>query len=154
MRKLAIVAAALLLVLAGCGAKTQLPWPVSENTRPVCGADSGVTIALEEGSLTDSGGSFTLQNNSGAEIVGSPYDYLLQIRLDDVWYEIEVYFDVPASALNLPSGETFAFDVDWSQFFGRLPAGRYRLLKEYRTQTEPDAQAADDVYAACEFAIS
>lgn len=154
MRKLAIVAAALLLALAGCGAKTQVPWPISENTRPVCGADSGVTIVLEEGSLTDSGGSFTLQNNSGAEIIGSPYDYLLQIRIGDQWYEIEVYFDVPASALNLSAGETFAFAVDWSPFFGRLPSGRYRLLKEYCTQVESGAQASDTLYAACAFTIS
>lgn len=62
--------------------------------------------------------------------------------IDGVWKEVEYH---------IPNGETAVFPTNWKIWFGELPSGEYRIVKEVYFHSE---ERIDTYYLAAEFEIN
>ena len=97
----------------------------------ITSGDSGVTMEIKEETLTKTGATIVLQVNDGTE-----YSYGRWFRIDKKengkWRGLEpidenYVFDAIGLILK-PYGETEE-KIDWSQLYGELEKGEYRLVK-------------------------
>lgn len=144
---------AMVMCLTACGAKEpQYPWPVGEESTLLFDTEGAVTLTLTDGTLTASGARFLMKNGRDTEIMTGPESYSLQILVDGKWHIIEKYCDWTAEALVIPAHGDELFAVDFSSLYGELPAGKYRIIKDYSA-----ARASGEGYANynlfCEFEI-
>lgn len=105
-------------------------WPLKSAEQTVETEHNGVTMALERAGKEENSATFVIQNGSD-EIWYCGMDYGLQVKQDGTWYEIDLYADAAAEEVILEPGEVWAFQVWWDAPYGTLPAGTYRLVKEF-----------------------
>jgi len=101
--------------------------------------DWGLTLSVEHVTptgltlvVTQSGG-----NPSGNLMTGEPYRLIT--LADETWKVVEelpLPEGVDGRGFNsigyqIPKGETREFEINWEWIFGELPAGTYRLIKEF-----------------------
>lgn len=143
-----LVSGMLLMDLMACGADkgVRYPWNIGDENTFVFEEDGKVLLTIADGTLTSSGATLVVQNQGSAEIfIGK--EYSVQISVDNEWRDIEKEQDWTLEMLSVAPGEDESVMIDWSSFYGELPAGRYRLIKKYLTG---EASA----YIFCEFEIS
>jgi len=109
-----------------------------------------ITLTIEEESLSPTGGSFIVTNDSD-ESIEFAEKYSVQILIDGIWHDI-IKREGGASTDILficEPGNEVSFGVDWSYFYGNLPEGTFRLVKSitYSDIVKPD------LYIAGEFII-
>lgn len=90
-----------------------------------------IRLELKEGAVTETGAAFIVHN-----------DTALDIYLDDkyaimkVWEDADEYMvDWTDAQYFVKGGSELEITVDWSEEYGELPAGVYRLAKYYTTDT-------------------
>lgn len=121
------------------------PWDIGAANELAIAEDSGITMTLDEESLSASGASFALKNEEAEDAVyGSMY--CLQIRINKTWHEIEKYAEWTLEAYILFSGTEETISVNWEELYGVLPAGEYRFVKDFNI-------ADGTIYLACPFVI-
>jgi hypothetical protein len=143
-----IEASILLFILASCKSNNnaQFPWELGENTLSVTDNADDILLKFTDGTLTPSGATFIIENNGDEEIAFGQM-YAVQIYVKGKWYNIEEYVDWTLELFTLFPNENYSFSADWTQLYGILPLGKYRLIKEFSISHFP-------IYVACEFTIS
>lgn len=146
---IAILAALLILNLAGCNTDIsgEYPWSVTKTNVDTTSENADIKLQLVDGTLTSKGAELVLYNNSNMAISFGA-DYFIQLQRDNSWYDIEIEsLDWTAILLTVESDSEYTFEVDWSSIYGELPSGTYKLIKEY-------AQEQQVLFISVEFEIS
>lgn len=130
-----VLLAVLALTLVSCGSAALgsvagYPWEIGPESGHTPSEGGKAILSVEESTLPEDATVFTLRNDT-ARTLTSDYRYALEVELEGKWYEIPCAFDAPAAELVVPPGETVLFPVHWSESYGQLPDGHYRLVKEY-----------------------
>ncbi len=133
----------LLLSLAACQSKSAYPWPLVESTCTIHNTD--VSLSIVGDYLTQEEVLLCIENHSTEEIAYGRA-YVLQIVDEGKWYDIDVRADWPADACLVAPGQRDSRPIDWSQIYGELPKGCYRIVQEYR-------KASETYFSAYPFAI-
>ncbi|NLY38861.1 MAG: hypothetical protein GX044_06120 [Firmicutes bacterium] len=157
-----IVLAGSLVFLAGCGATTLGVL----NGQPVDPSDwdptayetvnnlGGVTMTVEEGTVSPGGLTLRFENQSGKECVYGEH-YVLEKKNDGNWYRVPVAIEEEYGFEDigylLPAGESAQWTVDWTWLYAKLERGDYRIVKDIYVPN--DSGAYDPYYLAAEFAI-
>lgn len=126
--------------------RNDYPWEIGKESELVFSDEVALTLTLDDKTLTPRGASFILQN-TGEDTVSCGVQYFLQIQLDGKWLDIEKDQDWTLELFSLLPGEETELAVDWSSFYGELPPGNYRLVKEFVTSSDKT------IYLACPFSI-
>ena len=141
---------ALALSLASCGRAAKgsvegYPWEIGPESRYDPAGKTTAALTVDETTLLEDTTVFTV-GNGGTETLTSDFGYTLEIELEGKWYEIPCEFDIPAAEFQVAPGESEPFAVYWSDSYGTLPDGHYRLVKEFRGGYKQQA--------SCEFTIA
>ncbi len=92
-----------------------------------------VRLELVEDLLTRDSGTFRIVNLSD-QIIEYGRDCVIEEKKDNGWKKAPVVnkeFDVWADAFGLYGKTTRTFQQNWKELYGSLPAGKYRLGKDY-----------------------
>ena len=144
---LLVVFCILFISLSACGNNVEkaYPWDIG-NVNTLSFNDDKLVISIESNTLSPTGATFIIKN-IGSEDISFGQAYTIQIEIDDKWYFIDKTQDFTLSSIMLMPNESISFDLDWTNTFGELPSAKYRLIKEYSTQS-------DSAHICCEFLIS
>ena len=98
-------------------------------------------------------GDVEIRNEYGKELqYGDWYD--IQVQQDGNWYSMPLIIDNAAYhgiAYSVQDQTTSVWEVNWSYFYGELPAGKYRIVKDIIDLREPGDYTK--YYLAAEFEI-
>lgn len=135
MKKVSILALVCFLVLtiAGCSSdiSEEYPWRITKSKLNIKNKNHDFSMQLSAGSLTSTGARLTVYNHSDAEITFG-VKYFIQLHRNGSWYDIDVgVLDWPAELFIADPGSECEMEVDWSSIYGALPAGTYRIVKEF-----------------------
>lgn len=113
-----------------------------------------VSLRVKEGSLTNSKATLLLENHTdNAYSFGYPYS--IEYEKDGIWYEIipinDLVFIMPA--LGLKAKESIEIGVNWEYHYGKLPSGKYRIIKSVFRKIDTPINEEEIVYIAAEFII-
>ncbi|MBQ8395442.1 MAG: hypothetical protein IJX54_00420, partial [Oscillospiraceae bacterium] len=115
---------------------------------PVESLESLVNFEIVNGSLTANGAEFKMLNGNEKPIT-TGNSYVIEIFKDGEWHYIDIgIVTFPAEAIVLESGQSYDFHIDWTNYYGELVPGKYRLIKEYSVEG-----SSEIYYAICEFMI-
>jgi hypothetical protein len=138
-------------ILSGCGKN---PVFAEENISQISAINNfeGVTMTAQHG--TSTGLTLVFRNSTDKEcLYGNAYS--LQIYNNGKWYKVPYRVDDPVSFTSigymLSPGGTASMDVDWTWPYGKLPAGKYRIIKsisDFRGTGD-----YDDYILAAEFSL-
>ena len=130
MKKYIILILSVLLTLSlfGCAEK-----PTEDTSTAVETDIWGITLSTEN--VTPSGMTLKIIQ-SGGEFEGEleyGSDFTLEVRQNQEWVTVEPQKDVAWTlvAFMLPENQTTKLDINWNFIYGELPAGHYRLCKEF-----------------------
>ena len=135
----------LIIGLVGCGKEKK-----ESNTKIT--SDGDVTLSIKEDSLTNTGATLLLKNNSDKTYsYGNPF--WIEKEQNGKWYKLETIeetaFTLPA--YEIKSGEVKELNLDWKDIYGKLTSGTYRIVKSISYQYEKDNYKTLDI--AVEFNI-
>ena len=136
------------LLLAACGPKAGEVFEGEVNNF------DGVTMTVLYNTATPTGVTIQILNTTDKEIdSGNAYDFSLQVEQDDAWHLLESNpFANTADALIYPKDELIQQELDWSSRYGTLPAGSYRVVKEFSCRSAAN-DGIDDFCLAAPFTI-
>ena len=91
----------------------------------------GMSMEVVQGTVYEDRATIEILNASGEHILGgNRYDYRIQVLVDGVWYEL-----VGADFANTDEAEMYGGKLgqglNWFSRYGKLPAGTYRVVKEF-----------------------
>lgn len=90
----------------------------------------GVTMQMEK--YTSSGGDVEIRNETDKEITFGEW-YEIQVEVNGKWFPLPYIIENAAfnqPAYNAPKDETVIWEVKWEWLYGKLPKGRYRIIKD------------------------
>lgn len=140
-----------IFVLAGC---TQIKLEKDEVSSVEIGADFDVTMEVVAGSEKKDSLTICVKNNTDIEIdSGNEYDFSLEVWDDGKWYTIKSPVLENTTEALVFVGER-NLDIEWSNIYGKLPNGKYRIVKYFCPWTEDGFYTYEDgFYLAAEFSI-
>ncbi|MBQ8640053.1 MAG: hypothetical protein IJ468_12875 [Lachnospiraceae bacterium] len=115
------------------------PWEIIGESNISVYEGNSYELSCIEGTLSPSEGSFLLKNQSDGFLnVGR--SYLIEIKQNGQWCEIDAEIDILLDGFDLAPGEECRIDISWKGGYtdqkrenwvgyGELPAGEYRILK-------------------------
>lgn len=109
-----------------------------------------MSLSIKENTLTTSGATLILKNNSNTNIqYSNPYE--IEIKHNKKWYKLdgEMYFTLPLFFLE--PNKTVELEVNWEDGYKKLKKGTYRIIKEINIEKENNT--FDSFYVAAEFTI-
>lgn len=112
-----------------------------------------VNMAIKKDSSSPVGAILVFENDSNKQIVFGQ-EYILETRVDNIWYEIPIRPDKPnlsKAGYEVSFGQSKEFEVEWQELYGELKPGVYRIIKDlidFRTSSNWEKG-----YMACEFEI-
>lgn len=112
--------------------------------------ENDVSLSIKENTLTNTGATLILKNNSNTEIqYGNSYE--IEIKHNKKWYKLdgEMYFTLPLFFLE--PNKTAELEVNWEDGYKKLKKGTYRIIKEIKIEKENNT--FDSFYIAAEFTI-
>lgn len=112
--------------------------------------ENDVSLSIKENTLTNTGATLILKNNSNTEIqYGNSYE--IEIKHNKKWYKLdgEMYFTLPLFFLE--PNKTVELEVNWEDGYKKLKKGTYRIIKEIKIEKENNT--FDSFYIAAEFTI-
>ena len=115
-----------ILGMTGCG-KSKKEFDIG-NKSDIKISQNDVTMTIKDGTLTNSGATLILTNNSDKKFqYGNPYE--IEIKKDGEWHKInvELYFTMPA--FQLSARENKEIEINWENGYGKLAKGTYRIIK-------------------------
>ncbi len=126
-----------------------LPWAISE---PMINyeetPENAVSLKLAADSLTVTGAEFKMSNLSD-NVVSTGNDYIIEMFRDGKWNYIDIGIVMfPAEAFIYEAGQTYDININWTNYYGELPAADYRIIKEYSFDG-----SLDKYCCICEFSI-
>lgn len=126
----------ILLIIA-----TILIWVIFNNGINKCSKKEypieGVSIIIKEGTLTNTGATFILKNDSDIDVIyGNPYS--IEVKKDDKWkkIDVELSFTLPAYTLKAKTSEEIT--INWEYGYGKLEKGEYRFIKGFSYEKVKD----------------
>lgn len=121
-----LLGAALLISLVGCGAK------LGEEFTEEVNILEGVTLTVNEETVSSEGITYTVDNQSETDL-NFGQDYSLQKEEKGKWYQLSPANPVAVTMelLWVPAGSTETLEINWDAAYGKLPAGHYRILKNF-----------------------
>ena len=141
----------LVLIFASCGqSKIELgeESSVREDTK------FDVSMEIVDGTLTQTSATIRVINNTDIEIdSGNAYDFAIESQQNGKWYSIKT-----EERTNTAEAWTFEgtrdVEINWSQIYGTLPNGHYRIVKYFSPWAEDGTYGFDDsFYLTAEFEI-
>jgi hypothetical protein len=104
--------------------------------------NSDVSLSIKDESITSTGLTFILENNSSNDIT---YDetYELEIKEDNSWYKINVQLDFNSPEYILKSGNFKEIEINWKSGYGKLSKGEYRFVKKIVDGTDKKIYLVD-----------
>lgn len=100
--------------------------------------------------------SFLIENTSDKEYRYSPEYFEIEVEKSGVWYQLN-QLDDPSTDNEtdciIKSGEILTLNIDVKTFYGELPAGHYRLIKQFAYFEHERDWDYDTFNLACEFTI-
>ena len=112
--------------------------------------ENDVSLSIKENTLTNTGATLILKNNSNTEIqYGNSYE--IEIKHNKKWYKLdgEMYFTLPLFFLE--PNKTVELEVNWEDGYKKLKKGTYRIIKKIKIEKENNT--FDSFYIAAEFTI-
>lgn len=129
------------------------PVNIGEKSKYVI-SDNLVSLKVKKGSLTNSKANLILENHTDNDY-SYGYPYLIEYEKDGIWYEIipinDLTFIMPA--LDLKAKELVEIGVNWEYHYGKLPSGKYRIIKDVFRKIDIPIEKEEIVYIAAEFII-
>lgn len=125
-----------------------LSWNISENKK--------VTITVKMDSISPSGATFILKNNTNKEYwYGAEYN--IKKKVDGKWNDVKTLTGEPltwtAIAYTLKAGEERELNIDWSFGYGKLEKGDYTLVKSTFKEEDRPIDEKEKLYLYGEFSI-
>lgn len=153
MKRLAMFAAAALF-LTGCAAEPSIHEKEPSDITPAMLED--LYLDVVEGTVTPTGMNYNIVNRS-KETWLYGRDYHLQMEDEGLWYNVELTGGVeinefPADALRTMSASENGEFVDWEGYYGELPDGHYRLVKNGWFE-DADGNRSEKIWLAAEFVL-
>ncbi len=135
--------------LTGCGSsEEENKIKIGNESDLVISNDAGITLSVKEDTLTKTGATFVIKNDSD-----SLYSYgnadELEIKQDGKWHKIDLTFDITLPSYSVLPGEVKELEFNWENTYGKLPKGTYRLVKPFSKDGNIDMR----IYLAAEFTI-
>ena len=98
-------------------------------------SESDVTMSIKDGTLTDTGATIILTNNSDKNYqYGNPY--VIEIKKDGEWHKINLELNFTLPAFYLKAGEFKEIELNWKEGYGKLANGTYRIIKNIDYEKE------------------
>lgn len=116
------------LLLSACAPKEE---EIPEEK--IAALPEGITMTVDAETLTPEGACFLLLQTTDLSIQYGE-DYKLQILNGSQWSDVPTTIEnygFHAIAYELPRNEPKTLELDWAWLYGTLPAGEYRLVKEF-----------------------
>ena len=139
----AAILALLLLGFAACGKKDAAPeriFQIGEASDIVTNTEPGISLTILDSDASSA--TYRIVNETGRELMTDDMQvYFLQVRQDGAWHFIDIGNVKLAStsvAYRVKDGETREVETSWENIYGTLPAGTYRLVKTFFTNTFHD----------------
>lgn len=119
-------------------------WSVSEQ----------VSVYFSEEGVSNTGGELMVLHKDAA-YASVNKDYRLEVEIDGQWRSIDIGRDWWGGAEEfLTRGKPYAFFVDWSERYGKLPPGKYRIVVPVNVQLWDEVRGTFyREFAICEFVI-
>ena len=126
-----ILLLAFILCLSACANdEPQYPWDIIESKKAIINVDENISLQVVEESLTASGMLIKI-SNQGVEEIFLGREYCIQILVNDVWYDIDATTDWTLELTCVEPNQKYEEEIEWSSYYGELPQGKYRIVKEY-----------------------
>jgi len=120
---------------------------VEKSDKDIENSNSDIMMFIFDETLTPNGTKLSMHNESKQD-VSFGRQYFIQILIEDEWYDIIIPpVDWTLELITLEPGQEQTFVLNWSFIYGELPAGTYRIIKEYKMDSST-------LFAFCEFEIS
>ena len=133
----------ILFGLLGCG--------VSNKMSDILLYDHDILVSIKEGTLTNQGATFIIENNSD-RVLRYGEGYSLEKKESNSWYEIDAGKKVIHPILfELGVDNGVELDIQWEYNYGVLESGEYRWIK--KVSFEKEDGTFDDFYIGVEFSI-
>ena len=133
----------LLLCLSACGKKDAAPersFQIGEASDIVTNTEPGIRLSILASDASSA--TYRIVNETGRELLTDHMQvYFLQVRQDEAWHFIDVgnvKWASTSEAYRVKDGETREAETSWENTYGPLPAGTYRLVKTFFTDTIRD----------------
>ncbi len=146
-----VICITLALSVSGCG-KTGLK--IGEASSVVEGTEFDVSMEIVDGAVTPIKATLRVTNNTDLEIEsGNAADFTIEVLQDDEWKTIEIgERNNTAEAIGFV-GES-ELEISWINTYGKLPGGKYRIVKCFFPLTEDGSYGVDDrFFLTAEFNI-
>lgn len=115
-----------ILGMTGCG-KSKKEFDIG-NKSDIKISQNDVTMTIKDGTLTNSGATLILTNNSDKNFqYGTSYG--IEIKKDGEWHKINVELTSTVPAFQLSARENKEIEINWENGYGKLEKGTYRIIK-------------------------
>ena len=116
----------MVLGMTGCG-KQKNEFDIG-NKSDIKISQNDVIMTIKEGTLTNSGATLVLINNSDKSFqYGNPYE--IEIKKEGEWHKINVELNFTLPAFHLLPKESKEIELNWENEYGKLSKGTYRIIK-------------------------
>ena len=141
-----LVCGILVIGLVGCGRsknKIDIGEPSDIQT-----SQRDIVLSIKEGTLTNIGATLILENNSD-QLLHYDDSYEIEIKKDVKWYKVnaEIFFNEPL--FDVEEGKSKELDLKWEYGYGKLPRGKYRIVKKVYFENDRE----QELYISVEFNI-
>lgn len=102
------------------------------NINEINGTDLEVIMQLKENTLSNTGLTIILKNQSNIDIqYGNPYS--IEKYQNGYWKTVELINDMAFTlpAYELKTNESKEININWEYGYGKLPSGKYRIVKNF-----------------------
>ena len=94
-----------------------------------------VNIKIIEGTLADNECKLRIYNK-GNETIGFGTKYILMIKNNEIWSELDCKDDWTGEMYFVEAGKTEEVNINFEEHYGKLQRGEYKLLKEIFAESE------------------
>lgn len=123
----------LILTVIFCFPKSDM-WMIGDKSG-VNIVDKGISLSVVENTVTETSAKLILKNDNGNDITFGEY-YEIEVFQEDEWHKINVEVSFIEIAYLLKPSDSFEFNLDWGEIYGKLPSGKYRIIKEVYLEAE------------------
>lgn len=145
MKKCYYIVILITFIFTACSLEdNDYPWELTETDRTITTFD-GIEFEIEEGTESNDGLSYTITNKTGQVLSYGP-EYHLEIKINDQWNHIEMESEWEAILLFVETNCAESYAVNWSDYYGKLPSGKYRIVKKIYV-------SGNEIYLTDEFEV-
>ena len=114
-----------------------------------------VSLYINENTITKTGATFILKNNTNDEYWYGQ-EYYIERKEENVWVKIATDYPLTwnAIAYTLKANEEKEINIDWSISYGELSDGKYRLVKYTFREKDRPIDESKKLYLYAEFTIA